>query len=113
MRCKNLGERISRLRKEKCITQAELAEQIKVSSPVIVKIENAQKTVSLGEGEDISKALGISINSLLTYEKDTEEKSYFMVSKAKGMNSEQLGEIKRFETLFDALCTQEEIYLCE
>lgn len=110
MKCKNLGERISKLRKEKGFTQAELAEQIGVSRPVMVKIENAQRTVSLDEGEEISKALGISINSLLDFEKNTEEKSFFMAFKAKGMDREQLKDIKRFELLFDSLCTQEEIY---
>ncbi len=110
MRCKNLGERISRLRKEMGFTQDELAEQIGVSRPVMVKIENAQRTVSIDEGEEISKALGISINSLLDFKNDTEEKSFFMAFKAKGMDREQLKDIKRFELLFDALCTQEEIY---
>ncbi|MEJ6949399.1 helix-turn-helix domain-containing protein [Natronospora cellulosivora (SeqCode)] len=110
MRCKNLGERISKLRNEKGYTQAELAELIGVSRPVMVKIENAQRTVSLDEGEEISKALGISINTLLNFEKEEEEKSFFMAFKAKGMDDEQLKDIKRFEMLFDALCTQEEIY---
>jgi transcriptional regulator with XRE-family HTH domain len=107
MKCKNLGERISILRKEKGLTQAELAEQIGISRPVMVKIENAQRAVSLDEGEALSKSFGISLDSLLDFEEDKEEKSSF---KAKGMDNDQLNYIKRFEMLFDALCTQQEIY---
>lgn len=110
MKCKNLGERISILRKERGLTQAELAKQIGVSRPVMVKIENAQRTISLDEGEALSKAFGISLNTLLDYEEDKEEKSFFKAFKAKGMDEDQLNEIKRFEMLYDALCTQEEIY---
>jgi transcriptional regulator with XRE-family HTH domain len=109
MKCKNLGERISILRKEKGLTQAELAEQIGISRPVMVKIENAQRAVSLDEGEALSKSFGISLDSLLDFEEDKEEKSFFKAFKAKGMDNDQLNYIKRFEMLFDALCTQEEI----
>ena len=76
----------------------------------MVKIENAQRTVSLDEGEALSRALGIKLDSLLDYEENTEEKSFFEAFKAKGMDDDQLNDIKRFEMLFDALCTQKEIY---
>src|SRR5690554_4401609 len=107
MKCKNLGERILNLRKERGITRAELASQIGLTSSYIVKIENAQRTASLEEAEKISRALGICINTLLNYEKVTEEKSFYKAFVTKGMNKKELEDIKRFERLFDALSTQE------
>lgn len=112
MKFKNLGHRIAVLRKEMDLTQAELASKIGVSRPVMVKIENGQRIISLDEGEAISKALGISIDTLLNYEKkETEERTFVKAFKSKGMiNPQQEKEIRRFELLFDALCTQEIIY---
>lgn len=112
MKFTNLGHRISELRKELKLTQADLAMKIGVSRPVMVKIENAQRVVSLDEGEKISRVFGISIDTLLDYKKTIiEEQSFVIAFKSKGnITLKQEKEIKRFELLFDALCTQEIIY---
>lgn len=112
MKYLNLGHRISELRKEMELTQAELAQKIGVSRPVMVKIEKAQRVVSLDEGENISRAFGISIDTLMEFEKEqTEKRSFVQAFKSKGeVSLNQEKEIKRFEILFDALCTQEIIY---
>jgi len=107
----NLGDRISSLRKEAGMTQQQLADIVGISRPSLVKIENSQRTVSLEEGGAISKALGISLDSLLTYEDaKKEEVSFAKAFKTKGMNDNNLAEIAKFELLFDALITQEQIY---
>mgnify|MGYP000949820939 CR=1 FL=1 len=107
----NLGNRITSLRKEAGMTQQQLADIVSISRPSLVKIENSQRAISLEEGDAISKALGISLDSLLTYE-DTqkEEVSFAKAFKTKGMNDNNLAEIAKFELLFDALITQEQIY---
>lgn len=112
MKYQNLGHRIAVLRKEKKMTQQELADKVGISRPVMVKIENNQRTLSLDEGNAVSGALGMSIDSLLDYDRDeTEERSFVKAFKSKGQcNEEQEKEIRRFELLFDALCTQEVIY---
>lgn len=108
---KSLGEKISMLRKEAGFTQAQMAEKIGISRPSLVKIENSQRAISLEEGDAISKVLGISIDSLLAEEKkQIEEKSFAKAFKSKGMTDDNLAEIARFELLFDALITQEQIY---
>lgn len=112
MRYQNLGHRIEVLRRERKMTQQELADKVGISRPVMVKIENSQRTLSLDEGSAISAALGISIDTLLNYEKDEDsEQSFVKAFKSKGQcNEDQEKEIRKFEMLFDALCTQEVIY---
>lgn len=107
----NLGEKISILRKESGLTQAKMAEMIGISRPSLVKIENSQRVISLEEGDAISKVLGISLESLLNAgEKQSNEKSFAKAFKAKGMSDVNLPEIDKFELLFDAMITQEQIY---
>lgn len=107
----SLGEKISMLRKEAGLTQAQMAEKIGISRPSLVKIENSQRVISLEEGDVISKVLGISLDSLLTEGNNkSEEKSFAKAFKAKGMTGDNLVEIVKFELLFDALFTQEQIY---
>lgn len=106
-----IGEKISVLRKEAGSTQAQLAEIINLSRPVLVKIENSQRIISLEEGDAISKAFGLGLDSLLMVESNTTiESSLTMAFKTKGMNEENLKEISKFELLFDALITQEQIF---
>ncbi len=106
-----IGEKIAVLRKEAGFTQAQLAERINLSRPALVKIENSQRSISLEEGDAISKALGLSLDSLLVVENnDVPEKSFAMAFKMRGMNEENLKEIAKFELLFDVLITQEKIY---
>lgn len=106
-----LGEKIAMLRKEVGMTQAQMADRIGISRPSLVKIENSQRAISLEEGNLISKVFGISLDSLLAEdESPKEEKSFAMAFKSKGMNENNLAEIAKFELLFDALITQEQIY---
>lgn len=107
----SLGEKIAMLRKEAGLTQAQMAEKIGISRPALVKIENAQRVISLEEGDAISKILGISLDSLLAEgNRQNEENSFAKAFKAKGMTDDNLAEIAKFELLFDALITQEQIY---
>ena len=106
----SLGEKISMLRKEVGLTQEQLADRIRMSRPSLVKIENSQRAISLEEGDAISKVLGISLDSLLAQEiESSEEKSFAKAFKAKGMTDNNVAEIAKFELLFDALLTQEQI----
>lgn len=107
----SLGERISMLRREAGLTQAEMAEKIDINRSSLVKIENSQRAISLEEGDAISKVLGISLDSLLAEEERyNEEQTFAKAFKAKGMNDDNLAEIAKFELLFDALIAQEQIY---
>lgn len=106
-----IGDRISSLRKQAGMTQQQLADIVGISRPSLVKIENSQRAVSLEEGDAISKALGISLDNLLTpKDSQKEELSFTKAFKTKGMDDNNLAEIAKLELLFDALAVQEYIY---
>ena len=107
---KSLGDKIATLRKEARMTQEQLSGKIGVSRPALVKIENSQRAISLDEGDAISKALGISIDTLMNIDDKQEEKTFVMAFKAKGMASDNIDEIAKYELLFDAFITQEQIH---
>lgn len=106
----NIGDRIADLRKEAGMTQQQMAEIVGISRPSLAKIENSQRAISLEEGDTISKALGISLDSLISHDDiQKEEVSFAKAFKTKGMNDNNLAEITKFELLFDALITQDQI----
>ena len=115
MEFNNTGEVISYLRKQNKLTQEELGNRSELNRVTIAKIENCQRSISLEEAMNISKALSIDVNSLYEYVNETnkekkEELSFVMAFSAKGMKEEDLFEVKRIELLIDALRTQKEIY---
>ena len=60
------GAAIRRLREQRGITQAELAEQIGVSSKAVSKWETAKGLPDISLMEPLSKALGISVTELMS-----------------------------------------------
>lgn len=115
MKFNNIGEVISSLRKQMGITQEELGNRIRLNRVAIAKIENSQRALSLEEAVNISKVFSIDVDSLFGYMNDaedekTEDESFVMAFKSKGMEEKDLLEIKRIELLMDALRTQKEIF---
>ncbi len=106
-----IGYKISALRKELGMTQQQLASKSGINSSSIVKIENAQQAISIGEGKAISKALGISLKTLLFngFEKIPSD-SFVKAFESKGLSDKDLEEVSKLELLFDALLVQREIY---
>jgi transcriptional regulator with XRE-family HTH domain len=106
-----VGNKISAIRKELGLTQQNLALRIGISRPSLVKIENSQRVISLDEGIAISKALGISLETLLMdNDEEIPSESFVMAFKSKGMADKDIEEISKLELLFDALITQKEIF---
>lgn len=66
---KQIGEFIQQLRKEKGLTQKELADQINVSDKTISKWENGNSTPDTTLLSGLCEVLGISVNELLSCEK--------------------------------------------
>ena len=60
------GATIRRLREERCITQAELAEMISVSSKTVSKWETGKGYPDISLLEPIAKVFGVSIMELMT-----------------------------------------------
>lgn len=110
---KNIGEVISALRKEKGMTQGELGNAAGLNRVIIAKIENSQRAVSLEEAVNISRVFTINVDTLYGFieeEKEkTEEETFVMAFKGKGMDSTNLKEVRRIELLVDALFAQKEI----
>jgi len=112
-RLKSIGDVISALRKEVGLTQEELGNKAGLNRTTIVKIENSQRAISLDEAVNIAKVFSIDVDTMYSYiqsnKKLSNEESFVIAFKAKGMNEESLKEIKRIELLVDALFTQQEI----
>ena len=69
MNQEKIGKFISKLRKEKNLTQEELAEKLSVSSKSISRWENGKCMPDLSLLIPISKEFGITVNELLSGER--------------------------------------------
>jgi transcriptional regulator with XRE-family HTH domain len=65
-----LGQRIATLRKQKGLTQEEIAQQVGISRTAIVQIELGNRGIDVEELQRISETLGASIYALLSIEAD-------------------------------------------
>lgn len=64
---KQFGERVKKLRKEKNLTQAQLAEKIDRDERTIVAIETGTRNPTLNTIHKIAQALNISLSELLQF----------------------------------------------
>lgn len=69
-----LGDRVASLRKEKGLKQKELADRAEISTPFVSDIENDKRNVSSKVLLRIAKALGTSLDYLMTGEGDQPKK---------------------------------------
>ena len=60
-----IGQRISRIRKEKGVTQAELAKKCGISMQQISEWERGYRNPKISNAEKIARALGVSVNELI------------------------------------------------
>lgn len=68
-----LGKRISALRREKELTQDDIAERLGVSPQAVSKWENDQTCPDITLLPDLAKLLGVSVDRLLTGESDEKQ----------------------------------------
>ena len=61
---KQLGERVKRLRKQKGLTQEQLADKIRVSSTYIGFIEQGLRNPSINTADKIARVLGVKLSDL-------------------------------------------------
>lgn len=62
----SVGENIRRIREERELTQAYLAEQVGISQAMLCQIERGTKNPSLQIGKGIADVLGCRLESLLS-----------------------------------------------
>lgn len=63
---KRLGANIRKFRLEKKLTQGDLCEKLGVDTAYLSNVENGNKNPTLATIERIAKALGVSIEKLMT-----------------------------------------------
>ncbi len=61
----SIGENIKKIRNKNGISQADLAEKLGISQPMLCMIERGTKTVSLPLSKEIAEILGCNIEDLL------------------------------------------------
>lgn len=61
----SIGDNIRRIRKERGMTQEELARKIYVAASMICMIERGTKVPSMPTGKAIAEVLGVSMEDLL------------------------------------------------
>ncbi len=59
------SEKIKRLRKDKGITQKELAEMLEISQPMLAQLERGTKALSVNMAVAIAEALKVPINEII------------------------------------------------
>jgi transcriptional regulator with XRE-family HTH domain len=67
------GAMIRRLRIEKGLTQEQLAEAAKLSQPALSQYEKGHVTPSLPAAKRLARALGVSLDSLITEPEEVDQ----------------------------------------
>lgn len=75
-----VGEKIATLRKEKGMTQVELAEKLHVTNRAVSKWENGLNFPDLSLMEPLAETLGVTVSELLGLEGKTKEEVFQMTA---------------------------------
>lgn len=85
---KRLGERIRQLRKERELSQEQLAESANLNAKYLGAIERGERNLSLESMQKIATAFGISLSFLLQFEdhplakhRDEAEETFWKITK--------------------------------
>ena len=73
MNTEKIGSLIAKLRKEKGLTQKELADQLHITDRAVSKWERGLGCPDISLLDDLAKILGVSISSLLNGEEEVEK----------------------------------------
>lgn len=68
--CKEISQRVKKLREHKRISQQELAKLLKVSRPTISQIESGERKISAVELVKLAEIFNISVEGLLDFKKE-------------------------------------------
>lgn len=61
---KNFGEKVKKLRKQKGLTQEQLADKVRVTVTYIGFIEQGQRNPSINTADKIARILGVKLSDL-------------------------------------------------
>ena len=66
-----MTNRIAQLRKERCLSQAELADAVEVTRQTIISLENGRYNASLLMAHKIAVYFGLTIEEIFLFEEET------------------------------------------
>ena len=87
--------RLKELRKEKKLTQEELAQEIGVSKITILRWENGERQIKPDKTQKLADLFGVSIGNLLGYEPESKQASNYQKIKICFSNGEELSFLVR------------------
>lgn len=85
-----ISEQLKSIRKEKCLTQQELANQLEVSTATIASVENGSRDMPKALMKSLVKKFGIDANWLLTGEGEMFKTGTSIVAEKKSGNEERI-----------------------
>ena len=100
-----IGGMIQDIRKDKKITQFDMAERLNISLDHYSKLEQGAEGMSLGVLFDIMTVLDVDANTILLYGKDNSRRVERVVAKIatlKNVNKEQV--LDSIEMMIDSMC---------
>ena len=95
MNQEKIGKFITECRKEKKLTQAELANKLGITDKAISKWENGRCMPDISILKELCKILNVSINELLMGEKDTKNTSDEIIIDSLEVNEKQFKKISQ------------------
>ena len=80
---------IAKVRKEKGMTQDELAHAIGLSRPYLAQIEKGTRKLSADRQKEIADALGVDASTLVDFKAPDEEREQVLLEAFRSMSEEQ------------------------
>lgn len=87
--------RLKQLRKEKGLTQQEVADEIGVTKRTYIYWENGENQIKANRADELADYFGVSVGYLLGYEPESEQVSNYQKIKIRFSNGEELSFLVR------------------
>jgi transcriptional regulator with XRE-family HTH domain len=91
---KDIGQRITELRKQKGFSQADLAKRLKISRPSLAQIELGNRSVDILELQRLSIILGFSLDEFMSKDFAASDSTEFIPQSKKQTTEERISEPK-------------------
>lgn len=101
-----LGVKLKKERERMNFSQEYVAEQMRVSTSTISRIESNSRNVKMGQIEEYCAILGISVEQLFASDANPLQRTYSLNFEIKVSSMEELGKIAKFISSFDYKLTK-------
>lgn len=93
---KNFGERLKQLRKERGLTQQQLASDLGIAQPTIYKYEKGLRKIPMSTLEVFAKYFEMSMTELLNLSIDTAEQDYIEEIKSFNLTKSEINDVMNY-----------------